>query len=318
MALLFPKKQRAVLGVDLNAASVNLVELSRRKTGFYLKGFAKIPLPPDAIVAHTIQDSAAVSAALKLALTEVQTSTTHAAIALPATLVISKTLQVDATLRDEELEAYMQLEVAASIPYPVDEVYRDFCVLGLDEKDLSKATILLVAARRQSVDSRIRVLKDAGLHVAYVEVQSFVLERMVNYLNSLQFMGKTIAVVEINAPTVTFNVVHNGYAIYSREEPGINLGALEIESLLPLLRRFIQWFLSSGYSESIDKILFMDAKGYLADGYDRMTESLSIPCTVMDPFQNMPLSISPLPLPVVKSSLSIACGLALRGIHDGD
>lgn len=315
MALLFPKKQRAVLGVDLGATALKIVELDRSNAGLSLKSIATVPIAPGVIVAHTIQDIPALGAALRLALSEAKVSATDAAIALPATLVISKTLLVDALLSDEELEASVQLEAAASIPYPLDEVYRDFCVLGLDEKDTSKTTVLLVAARKQVVDSRIQVLKDAGLEVTCVEVRNFVLERMVNYLNSLQPMGKTIAVVEIDVLTITFNVVHDSYALYSREEPCGNVISIEIDAFIPLLRRFMQLFFSSGHSGVIDRILFIGTGPCPENLCEQIRESLSIPCLWMDPFKNMVLSD---PLQHAASSFAIACGLALRNHYDGD
>lgn len=313
MALLFPKKQRTVLGVDLGATAVNIVELGRSDAGLSLKCFASVSITREVMSAHTIQDAAALSTALKLALTEAEASTAYAAIALPAALVITKTLSVDAGLGDEELEAYMQLEAADSIPYPLEEVYRDFCVLRTAEKDPTKVTVLLVAARKQVVDSRIQVLQEAGLKLTCVEVNSFVLERMLNYLNGMQPMGKTLAVVELSRNLVTFSVVHNGYAIYSREEPGVSLTGIEIDSFITLLRRFIQLFLSSGHPHNIDKIFFTVAEDYLKGLYERVREDFSMPCALMTPFQNMLLSS---PIPHDTSSFAIACGLALRQYDD--
>ncbi len=311
--LLFPKKQQTVLGVDLGATAVKIVELNRSDAGLGLKGFASVPIAPEVMIAHTIQEPAALSTALKLALTEAEVTTLYAAIALPAALVITKTFSVEAGLSDEELEAYMQLEAADSLPYSLAEVYRDFCVLRTDEKDPTKVTVLLVAARKQVVDSRIQVLQEVGLKVTCVEVHSFVLERMLNYLNSMQPMGKTIAVVELSRAMITFSVVHDGYAIYSREEPCVSLAGIEIDSFIPLLRRFIQFFISSGHPHPIDKIFFTGVEDYLKDLYERVREDFSIPCVLMTPFQYMHL---PSPIPHDTSSFAIACGLALRQYDD--
>lgn len=320
MALLFHRKRPAVLGVDLGAAAVKVLELSRSAEGLRVEGFASVAIAPGLITDNTIQDVAALGAALTLALAQAKVSAAHAAIALPATLVISKTLQVDATLPEEELEATMQLEAASSISFPLTEVYRDFAVLGLHEKDPAKMDVLLVAARRAPVDTRVLVLHNAGLSVDCVEVETFTMERVVNYLNLAE--DKTIAVIQVSAAMITLTVIYRKRVIYSREELCGNAATLDVDLLMPLLRRFLQLFLSSASSHTIDQIWLTGEGAHTMGLCDRIAESLAISCGIMQPLHTMSLAatVDAAALAQAAPSLALACGLALRGMinHDRD
>ena len=221
-------------------------------------------------------------------------------LSLPVERVIEKTVLVDATLSEEELEAHMQLEAVASIPYLLTEVYRDFCVL---ERDTHKMEVLLVATRKENIDSSVKVLQEAGLEVHSVEVHSFSLERIVYYLNSLQEMGETIAVLQCST-TITFTVIHKGRAVFHREEISTN-------DLTSLLRRWLQLFFSTGYANTLHKILLIGADPTLCH---MITENLAIPCSVLEPFQGMSFSSRDFLLPENTSCFSLACGLALKGV----
>lgn len=356
MALLFPKKAHPILGIDISSTAAKVLALSRDSgSRLRVESFGLAAIPPDAIVENNIKDLAAVSEALQLALGRARPNTQHAGIAMPSTAVISKVLQVDATLSDEELEAHIELEAASSIPFPLEEVRMDFTVLGINEKDPSKSNVLLVASRMEHVDARIDVLEEAGLIVDFVDVETFAVERATNYLKETlpdNGINKTVAVIDFGATMTTLTVLYNMQAIYSREEifGGRQLteaiqrryhlsyedagrmkkiGGLpddykeEVlypfrESLIPLVRRSMQFFLSSGHGQSVDHILLAGGGANIDGLSDMISERLSAPCTVVNPFINMSLSrsINEANLHQDASSLLVCSGLALRGFPE--
>lgn len=304
MVLWFQKKPPLILGVDFNASAVNVVALRVGQKEWQVESIGSVPLAPQVIVDHCIQDALALGSALQSALPEMALKNSCVMLSLPVERVIEKTVLVEATLSEEELEAHMQLEAAASIPYPLAEVYRDFCVLGRNPKDPHKIEVLLVATRKENVDSGVRVLQEVGLNVHSIEVHSFALERMVNYLNSLKEIGETIAVLQCSS-TIAFTVIHKGRAVYHREE-------ISTSDLTPLLRRWVQLFLSTGYTETLHRILFI---GSDPNSCRRISEHLSIPCSMFEPFQGMSFSSENV-LPADTSCFALACGLALKGVLD--
>ncbi len=320
MALLFPRKPRAVLGLDISATAVKIVELRVANKQLCVHRVALVPLVSNTIVDNTIKDAAAVTAAIQEAYAQMRFTTRHVAIALPATTVISKTLQVDATLSDEELEAHIQLEAASILPFPLDEVCMDFSVLGINEKDPVKADVLLIAARRAQVAVRRDRVAAAGLIVDCIDVETFAIERVVNYLMDKD-PAKTVALIHFDVTAMTLIVLHQRRVIYTHEELLSTQQLTDaVESLAPLLRRAMQFFISATPDYLVEKVLL---SGFGVSALSIMvSDCLSLPVTIINPFHNMSLSavVNAHPLQQEASTLTIACGLALRGIthYDGN
>ncbi len=52
--------------------------------------------------------------------------TTNAAIAVPTSTVIHKTIEMDADMSDDEREVQIRVDAEQYIPFPLDEVSLDF------------------------------------------------------------------------------------------------------------------------------------------------------------------------------------------------
>ena len=91
----------------------------------------------------------------------------RAALAVAGSAVITKTIEMDAELSDEELENQITVEADQYIPYPLDEVAIDFEVLGLSERNPEQVEVLLAACRRENLDMREAALDLATLTHRY-------------------------------------------------------------------------------------------------------------------------------------------------------
>jgi type IV pilus assembly protein PilM len=80
--------------------------------------------------------------------------------------------------KESDIEANISIEAAQYIPYPVEEIYLDFEVKGLSQASSEQQDILLVATRKENVDTREAALKEAGLVPAVVDVEAYALENM--------------------------------------------------------------------------------------------------------------------------------------------
>jgi type IV pilus assembly protein PilM len=315
MSLLFPRKAHAVLGLDISATAVKILELRRANKQFWVQGLAVVPLIPNTIVDNLIKSPQSVITAIKAALEQTHFSTRHVGIALPAAAVISKTVVIDAGLSEEELEAHVQLEAATAIPFSLDEVCMDFSVLGVNEKDPTKVDVLLVAAHLAQVEARRDVVETAGLLVDCIEVESFAVERCVHYLR-YKDDPKTIAMFDLGKVTMILVVIHQRRVIYTHEE--LLSSQSLTESLTPLLRRAMQMFLSSAQSYPIDEILLSGSD--ISRVAAIISDDLSLPVTIINPFHTMLLAdtVNVLQLQQEASAFTIACGLALRGLMHYD
>ena len=230
---LFSRKKDAVMGVDISATAIKLVELSKKKSGYALKAFANIPLPRDAIVENTVIDSIAVSQALLDAVEMAGSKTKHVAIAVSGNAVIIKVIQVPTTT-EFDLEAQITFEADQHVPFDIEDVYLDFQILGLSEDEPEMMDVVLVACKREIVDDYQLVLSEAGLETSCVDCAVFAIENAAEELGVLQSdsteldavealegeveNGGAVALVNIGANIININVLKEGQMAFVRDQ----------------------------------------------------------------------------------------------------
>ncbi|WP_395611293.1 type IV pilus biogenesis protein PilM [Pseudomonas sp. B22129] len=173
----FRRKADTVLGVDINDTGIKLIELGGSAGGYTVEGYATQPLPAHAVVDGTLLDLQGIGQALLQALSRLHTSARQAAIAVAGPSVITRVIEMEAGLSDEEMAWMIQMEADQYIPYPLEEVAIDFQVCGPSARDSARVEVMLAACLKAQVESREAVLALAGLVARVVDVEGFALER---------------------------------------------------------------------------------------------------------------------------------------------
>ncbi|MGH8348953.1 MAG: pilus assembly protein PilM [Pseudomonas sp.] len=348
---LFNKKSSTLLGIDISSTSVKLLELSRQGERYRVEAYAVEPLPVGAVIEKNIAELEGVGLALVRALARARTGLKNVAVAVAGSAVITKTIEMDAGLSEDEMESQLKVEADQYIPYPLDEVAIDFEVQGISVRNPERVNVLLAACRKENVEVREAALTLAGLTARVVDVEAYALERSVGLLASrLAVSGErlTVAVVDIGATMTTLSVLQNGRIIYTREQLfggrqlteeiqrryGLTLeqaglaqkkGGLpddyvgEVlqpfrEALVQQVSRSLQFFFASGQYSRVDHILLAGGTASVP-GLDRLVErQLGTPTQVANPFSEMILGskVNGAALASDAPALMIACGLALR------
>nr|WP_269745134.1 PilM family type IVa pilus assembly protein TapM [Aeromonas tecta] len=203
-------------GIDFGSQTIKAVTLSGRSGKPHLESVAEIAMPKGTLVDYQLQDIERVSQSLKSLKRLIQGECQHVATAVTGANVITKVIQVDANINDNELESQVQLEAEQIIPFPLDEVSLDFEILGLTA-DESRQEVLLSAARTESVNGRVSALTEAGMITKVVDVGAHALGRAVlACLPELQSADKPVGIVDIGASAMTFAALLRGQVIYSR------------------------------------------------------------------------------------------------------
>ena len=222
MALPFLSARRPpLLGVDISTTAVKLVELGRKGEQYRVEAFAVEPLPREGLQDDAALEPEVVGEAVKRALKRSGSRNKLAAVALPASFVITKVIPMPANFSEDEMEGQIQLEADQYIPYPLEEVSLDFQVLGPSEKSEEMVDVLLAASRSENVELRVASLDVAGLTTKVVDVETYAVE---NALAGIVARlpeggaGKLVALVDIGASTTTLQVVRDGMTVYTREE----------------------------------------------------------------------------------------------------
>jgi len=346
------RSKPALLGVDISATSVKVVELGMSGHGIDFKGYAVAILPsPDTTVKQEAKIQI-VGTAIKKAVRQLGTRLNQAITAVPSAAVIVKTLPFSAGLSEDEIEAQIELEAEQYIPYPLEDVSLDFCVLGPTEKMTGMVDVQVVASRKEYVEDRAAALEWAGLKAEIVDVESFAIERACHRIlqhSSEHPADDVYAVIDAGATTTSLIVIQGRQVIHTREQSfgGLQLnetiqkrfgmtyedadlfkrqkGALGdyesevmnsfLDALGQQVSRSLHFFRSSQPQLSVGKLFLGGGCASLPGIEQRIEADNDVVVTRIDPFAGMNLSPRATRANLTQDApaLLVATGLALRG-----
>lgn len=344
-----------LIGLDISSTSVKLLELTRKGSNYHVEAYAIEPLPPNAVSDKQITDPQLVASAISRVVTRAGTRTRQASVAVSGTAVISKIIQMPASLSEDELEEQIRAEADQYIPYPIDEVNIDFEIIGTG-KSGEMYDVLLAACRKEQVDQRCAAVELAGLTPRVVDIETYALENASLFLQHQMpdgGRGRTIAIVDLGALVTTVLVLHDGRTVYTRDQ---NFGGRQLTEeimrsqnvsleeasqmqrdqrlpesfhteLLPAfiadvamqIDRSLQFFFSAMTQyTTIDQIILAGGCAQLPRIDSLIQERLLIPTVVARPFAQMSVASRARKAELARdeASLLIACGLAFRAFDE--
>ncbi len=216
----FGKKTSTLLGVDISSTAVKILQLAATGDSYRLEDYVIRPLPANSVVEKNINDLDAVAESIASAVSLMKPSQTDAAVAVAGSAVITKTIEMNASLSDSEMENQIVVEADQYIPYPLDEVSIDFERQVVSERNPELVEVLLTACRRENVDTRVTALEVGGLTAKVVDIEAYAVERAFTLLSGQIGAEEdhTVAIVDIGSMMTTLNVVLQGRTIYTREQ----------------------------------------------------------------------------------------------------
>ena len=319
------------LGLDIGSSAVKVVELSRVDESYRVEAFAIEPMPAGSVVAGNISDARTVGEAIRRACRRAGVKPKKVCAGIRNSAVITKTLEMDATLDDRQMEAEVTREAGRHIPFPMEDVVIDFEPMHLSARDPSKIDVLLVACRVEHVAQRLEAAEVAGLDLDVVDVESHGAHHAV-----VQTAGSStpVALAHIGATTTTVMLV-NGDSAVTREEPfglwadwsggaadspppGRAIEASAVDPLLALLARLLRLVLLASQSESVDRLLLAGGGAAIPGLAEGAAERLGVPVEIANAFHGM--TVSPRAdretLAELAPALFTASGLAARGLAE--
>ena len=346
---LFSSKSRHLIGVDVCATSVKLVDIQRQQGIFHLRSYGIERLPAGIVVDKLIVDTEAVGSIIASLARRCQVAGSNAATAVSGSAVITKIIDMDMALNDVEREAQIRLDADQYVPYPLEDVNLDFEVLGPSLISDNMVQVLLAASRTENVDQRVDALTFGGLQTKIMDIETHAIERAFGLMvNSLPDMPELVALVDIGHNQTTLYIAKNGEFVYSREQLfggaqlteaiqnryGLSLEEATIskrertlpddyypdvlttfmDSAIQQITRSLQFYFSSSQYSSIDHVVLAGGSSSIAGLTGMVQQKLGVPVSVANPFINMTVGpyVDSEQLAIDAPSLMAACGLALR------
>ena len=169
-----------LLGVDMADDGVRVVELRRRRGKLSCRHCGSAALAAGVMLEGHVEDPQGLASAVRLACRNSGSGCTRVALAMPATALITHVIRLPAGLPEEQLEILVELEAAQYMPFALEDASLDFFILGpappLAGQTGGEIDVLLVAARRASVQRRLDAAMAAGLTPIVMDSEALALQ----------------------------------------------------------------------------------------------------------------------------------------------
>src|SRR5678815_1933281 len=161
-------RNKTTVGLDIGSGLIKVAVIDHSKSEPELVRVAVVPLLADAIVEGEVMDPGIVAEAIRNALASADVKTTQVVTAVGGRDVIIKKIQIE-RVKEQQARELMRWEAEQHVPFDMESVELDFQILDPDD-DGVEMSVLLVAAKRELVESKMQLLSDAGANATVVDV----------------------------------------------------------------------------------------------------------------------------------------------------
>lgn len=351
--MIFGKKAH-IVGLDIGSSTLKAGEVVETGKGQSLKSFGMITLPSGAIEEGNIRDPDAVADAIKKLFKENGIKEQNVAISIGGLSVIVKKINI-ATMEENELQETINLEAEQYIPFDISDVNLDFQILGESEHNPNQMSVLLVAAKKETITDYIDLVNLAGLNPCVIDVDGFALQN--NYeMNYETAEGENVALIDIGASKTSLNILKGDSSVFMRD---VSLGCGQInEKIMSMadctpeeaeeikfseqsdkiapedlreiissvvaswtseIRRALDFFYSTYPDDHIERILLSGGGGNIEEFRNLLADETSAEVETINPFGFLSIDSERFEasyLERVAPQAAICMGLAIRKVDD--
>jgi type IV pilus assembly protein PilM len=211
---LFSKKSKSSVGLDIGSSLIKVVEVDHSKGTPVLTRYGIIKLPPEAIVEGEMMDQSLVIEGIQECMTKAGITQKEVITAVSGRAVIVKKVVMDKMNPDDAKEAIFW-EAEQHVPFDIDDVCLDFQVLK-EDVGANQMEILLVAAKKEMVNSHANIIRDAGLNPTIIDVDSFAVQNAIETTNEGEG-GLVTGLINIGSDVTNINIVQNNIPYFTRD-----------------------------------------------------------------------------------------------------
>lgn len=320
----FLKRKQDLLAVDFGTHAIKILCLKKTGAQWSIVNWAVIPYAEDIPLDTPLIDRKPQALmALQNYLRTTNLPTKKAVTSVCGNAVIVRYVKLNKMSR-EDLSKSIRFEAEPYIPFNIDDVNLSFSILGdVFEDGQAQMEAVLVAAKRDSVDLRVELLREAGLQPAILDVDAFAIENAFEHASG-STSSETVLFMNIGANVTNMSIVEKGISrvvrdvfiagntftkavqrhyqcdVHTAEQKKILTGLQEnpadpdsqqvVEALLPVARdlvtevqRSIDFYLSQGQDRNVNRILLCGGSANLKLLDQFLTEELKTPVELFNP-----------------------------------
>lgn len=336
---------KSVVGLDIGSCSIKLAQIVSGETGPVLQHAGIVDLPFTSI--NDERASSDISPYLRQLLAVSGVSSGEAVVAVSGQEVYLREA-VFPQMPAAELREAIKWELEKYMAQAAATYYFDFAVLGPAADDL-QINVLVVAARREQVDSLVRLVKSVGLRPAAVEIEPLAWQRAFNSTDDA-------LIIDIGAGITQFTLFQAGCPVVMRTIDGgshqltgvimdtlhLNVNDAErlkrheadivsaeageyfairqalllfVGDLAREVQLTIDFYQRQHPTTAISKVLLTGGGAKFADLPQLLAQQLKLPVLTPDPWAKVTVSntLEPRYTQAIAAQMAVAVGLALRG-----
>jgi len=321
-------------GIDIGSSSIKLVELQEKNGKLEL-----LKCSANAICGDDVKTGLKDLLALSKPLSK------RVNVSLSGPSVIVRYIEMP-PMKKEELKSAIKFEGGKYIPFGINEAILD-CAM-LDKSPSGDASrVLLVAAKRDKVNSYLEMFKEIGMDISSIDVDS------VAVLNAFQRSGLeakqegACAMINIGYRFSNMNIIMKGQPYFTRdilsggaditskikELFGVSLDDAEAlkrnpgdkkaevgGAIMPVLEKFISEiqmsfdYFEAQFGKNVGRLYISGGTAYLFNIMGLLKERLEIEVALWNPFEGIKITNVPADreLEAFPGKFAVAAGLALR------
>lgn len=209
-------RAKTTVGLDIGSGLIKLVVINHGSGEPVLTKVAFTAVADDAIVEGEVMDPGLVADAIKGLFETAGIKPKQVVTAVGGRDVIIKKISMD-RMKEAEAREVIRWEAEQHVPFDMDNVELDFQILDPDADGL-QMTVLLVAAKRELVETKLALLSDVGIQPSIVDVDSFALHNAFE-LNYPDAMRGVVGLVNIGHEMTNVNILEDGVPVLTRDLP---------------------------------------------------------------------------------------------------
>jgi type IV pilus assembly protein PilM len=209
-------RTRNSVGLDIGSGLIKLAVVSHSSGEPVLSKVAMAPVADDAIVEGEVMDPGLVADAVRGLFDRAGIKPKHVVTAVGGRDVIIKKIAMD-RMKESEARELIRWEAEQHVPFDMDNVELDFQILD-PEASSAQMSVLLVAAKRELVETKISLLGEIGVDPSVIDVDAFALHNAfeVNYPDA---MRGVVGLVNIGREITNVNILDEGVPVLTRDLP---------------------------------------------------------------------------------------------------
>jgi len=350
---------KGLVGLDIGSSSVKVCELKPVGKGanrkFRLQKLGFVEIPHEVIVEGDVMDGTAISSAIRQVMGEQKIKNTDVVVSVSGQQVMVKKVTLP-LMTAAELSESIRWEAESFFPagQGMDSYALDYSVIE-ERPGEGNMDVVLVACRKDKLESYASCVAQAGLRPVIVDVDAFAVQNALE-LNMNLGPDEVVALVNIGATFCNLSIMIGNKSVFWRdmnwggnrytdklmEDWGVSREGAELlkrgqdaeghaaedvnPSLIAVagnfadeLYRTIEFFRSSLKVDRLDRVLLAGGGAKVAGLQDTVSDRLRVPVDRLNPFQAIEVderSVDPAAVRAIGCTATVAVGLALRQVGD--